>query len=143
MNRHHKETGMTLVLAITLLAVLVISVSALTMHLLNSLREAQRDQAAEQTFQIAEAGLNHAMSRLAENVNYAGEKAVKFANGSFDVEVSTLGDGKVIRATGNWHGSSREYLQTITARLLNVERAIRIVDWKQSSLSTTTLSPKR
>ena len=143
MNRYRKQSGMTLVLAITLLSVLVICVSALTMHLLSSLREAQRDLVAEQTFQIAEAGLNHAMARLTENANYVGEKGVKFANGSFDVEVSTLSGEKVIRATGHWRGSSREFLQILTARSLNREKTIHILDWKQSRLSTTALLPKR
>ncbi len=131
MNRRRKQSGMTLVLALTLLSVLVIVVSALTMHLLSSMREAQRETTTAQLFHVAEAGVNHALARLAQDANYRGEKATAFGSGSFDVEIKDADGEKTIRATGHWRNSARELSQTITVRV----GAAGIVDWKQSPLS--------
>ena len=133
MNRHRKQSGMILVLAITLLSVLVISVSALTMHLFGSLREAQRETTAAQVFQVAEAGVNQALARLEQDAHYRGEKATTFGGGSFDVTIEGADGGKIVRATGHWRNSAREFSQTITVRV----GAAGIVDWKQSPLSIT------
>ena len=132
MNRRRKQSGMTLVLAITFLGVLVILVSALTMHLLSSMREVQRETVTAQVFQIAEAGVNHGLARLARDAHYRGEKATAFGGGSFDVEIKGADGEKIIRAIGHLRTSTRELSQTITVRV----GATGIVDWKQSSLSS-------
>ena len=134
MNTHRQHnSGFTIILAIALLAILVFSLGALVTHVTASSRATQTAVAASQTFQIAEAGLNHALAQLASDANYHGEGAVNFAGGNFQIEVSDGSGGKVIRATSHWQSPSRNFSQTITATL----RAGKIGDWQQSRLTIT------
>jgi type II secretory pathway component PulK len=125
---------MSLVLAITLLSVMIISISGLLMHLLSSIRETQRELAVAQTFQIADAGLNLALARWTQNPNYRGEKSTAFAGGRFEVEVK----GDTVFSTSHWTTSSRDYSQTLSVQ----SKGGKWIHWQQSRLILTRLATK-
>lgn len=82
---------------------------------------------------LADAGIQKAAHRLAQDRSYTGEKATRLPTGSFDVSVTRGGAGYAVTSTGYAESSFRRHpKRTIHATILVTGRSFRIVDWREN-----------
>lgn len=84
-----QQRGFTTVAALALMATLVTLGLALTTLCVNGMRLSVGRRDAAMAFNLAEAGLNHALIRLRESRSYAGQSFTALGAGDFRVVVST------------------------------------------------------
>jgi Tfp pilus assembly protein PilX len=102
-RRQHGQRGTALIFALVVVFVLSIGTSVLWKQLHANLNEQRRTWHREQAFQLAEAGLEHAIARLRTNpAGYTGETDVPLGAGAFSVQVTrpTGADTYVLESWG-------------------------------------------
>ncbi len=124
--------GSALLLAIVLLAVMSLGAGVTWRRLTSNAERQFRAELSERAWQIAEAGLDKAVSELRAGRNaYHGEENRPFDRGSFSVKVEPAPPhGYTVRVTGMVHDGTVVFAERRLAALIELSQAGRIVQYR-------------
>ncbi|HLD61125.1 MAG TPA: choice-of-anchor R domain-containing protein [Patescibacteria group bacterium] len=113
----HNQSGYLLLFVLVFTAILMSVLAGLIGYARVNLTAQQQTTHRQQALHIAEAGIEHAIKQLNEDVNYAGETNTPLGEGTFTISVATIDQyTKRVTATGNVpYGNGSEAERTVEA----------------------------
>jgi hypothetical protein len=124
--------GAALVLALTALVIAGVLGTALAAAVLHGRKASRAAASRDRLLNVAESGVEAAISRLAEDPGWRGGKAIRVPGGSCEVPVVRAGDGAFeVTSRGSIPGSARAC--TVRVRLEEASPGLfRVAEWSSA-----------